>query len=275
MLWNRIGRKAAFALTGFVAGITLMLALGSAKDREENEKEILPKNMFGDLRIVMEPLEQKDIHGAMAIYKGDRPIIYLFRNDANEVGGYGLTNGKDDILAVGQLSKAGISNFLLYGNKVHDAQRTVVLVMQGADKPGVWRQVSYGVTVPDDNRHRFIGDVYVDLDCDGRFDAKEVFDDKSAVVSQSIFVNGEWRELGRLDSNGEFTKRRGTFNEKDLTAYTQGVDGGKKIHFDFVPGKGWQERSEKPPEAGQTKHDAGGKDREPGGDNGDGITGMG
>lgn len=267
MLWNQIGKKAAFALTGFVAGITLMLALGSAKDREENEKEILPKNVFGDLRITTRPAKIDNINGVMAIYKGDRPIIYLYRNDANEVGGYGLTNGQDDILAVGQLSKTGISDFLLYGNKVHDAQRTVVLVMQASDKPGVWRQVSYGLTVPDDNRHRFVGDVYVDLDVDGRFDAKDVFNDKSAVISQSIFINGEWRELGRLDSNGQFTKRVkrvGSFDDKNLTAFTREVDSRKKTYFDFVWGKGWQERSEKPGETGQARGNAEEKESVPG-----------
>jgi hypothetical protein len=251
MLGNRICKNAGLALTGFVAGIALMLVLGSAKDRHENEKEILPKSTFGDLRITTMPLEQDDIHGAIAIYKGDIPLIYLYRNDSNEVHGFGITNGKNGILAVGQLSKSGISNFLLYGNEVHDAQRTVVLVMEASDKPGVWRHVSYGLSVPEYNenrvpRHRFVGDVYEDLDCDGRFDAKEVFNDKSVVVSESIFINGEWRELGRLDSNGQFTKRRGSFDEKDLTAFTQEVGSGKKTYFDFVWGKGWQERSEKP-----------------------------
>lgn len=243
MLWDQIGRKAASALTGFVAGITLMLALASAKDREESQKEILPKDVFGDLRIAVAPTKLEGVNGAIAIYKGDRPIIYLYRNEANEIGGYGLTNGQDDILAVGQLSKGGVSNFVLYGNKVHDAQRTVVLVLQASDKPGIWRQVNYGLTVPDGNRHRFVGDVYVDLDVDGRFDGKQVFDDKSAIVSESIFINREWRELGRLDSKGQFTKRKGSFKEKDLTAFTEDMDSGKKTYFDFVPGQGWQERS--------------------------------
>lgn len=250
MLGNRIGKNAVLVLTGFVSGCILMLAVGLAQKHDEGEKEILPGNVFRDLRITCVPLEEDDIRGAMAIYKGDRPIIYLYRNDANEVGGYGLTNGQDDILAVGQFSKAGISNFVLYGNKVRDAQRTVVLVMQASDKPGVWRLASYGLTVPDDNRHRFVGDVYVDLDCDGRFDGKQVFNDKSAIVSESISMNGEWRELGRLDSNGQFAKTKGSFDEKDLTAFTEDMDSGKKSYFDFVPGQGWQER----PQAGNDDH---------------------
>jgi hypothetical protein len=242
MLWNQIGKKAVFALTGFVAGITLMLALGLAKDRQENEREILPKNVFGDLRIATMPVRRNEFNGQMVLYKGDRPIIYLFRNDANEVGAYCLTHGEDDILAAGWLSKSGLSYFSLYGNKVHDAQRTMILIMQASDKPGVWRFAGYGLTIPGDDRERFVGDVYVDLDVDGRFDGKQVFNDKSAVVSDSIFINGEWRELGHLDSKGQFVKRKGSFNKKDLTAFIEDMDSGKKTYFDFVPGQGWRER---------------------------------
>jgi hypothetical protein len=54
-----------------------------------------------------------------------------------------------------------------------------------------------------------------------------------------------------LDSNGQFTKRKGSFDDKDLTAFTQEVDSGKKTYFDFVWGKGWQERSQRPAVQGQ------------------------
>ena len=91
-------------------------------------------------------------------------------------------------------------------------------------------------------RYRAVGEVYHDLDFDGQFDAKEIWDDKSVVISQSIFIKGEWRELGRLDGSGQFNKRAGGFDPENLR-HTQEIDGGKKTYFDFVAGKGWSERS--------------------------------
>ncbi len=212
-----------------------MLVLGVAKSTDKNKREILPKNVFGDLRIITEPMDLGELKESMVIYKGDIPLIYLFRNDANEVSGFGITCGNDGMPGWAQLAKSGISDFVVYGNKIHAESRTAVLVLTASDKPGVRRHLGYGLSVPkyDDNKvpghripsYRIVGDVYRDLDFDGRFDAKEVFNDKSVVVSESIFVNGEWRELGRLDSNSQFIerlKRVGSFDDKNLTAFTAG-----------------------------------------------------
>jgi hypothetical protein len=256
MLWNQIGRKAGFALTGFVAGITLMLALGAAKDRDKNEKEILPKNTFGDLRIVTEPVQRSDTKAVMTVYKGDTPIVLIFMNDANEVDRFGVVNGKHGMLALGRLGKSSISEFAVYGNDVHDGGRTPALSMVASDKPGVWHKVRYAPRVPVFAAgtlisFRSVGEEYDDLDFDGQFDLKSIYDDKSAIISQSILLKGEWRELGRLDSNGRFIKRRGCFDLNDHSAYSDDLDTGKTTYFDFVWGKGWQERPEKPSEAGQ------------------------
>jgi len=244
--WN-----AGLAVTGFVTGITLMLVLGFAKDRKEGEKELLPRNTFGDLRIVTVPGDRSDVSAGMVIYKGDIPIITLLKNDSNEVDRFGITSGENDVRAIGRLAKSGMSEFCVYGNKVHDAPRAPVLIMEASDKPGVWHKVKYApaiAAVYDDKgklvRWRAVGEVYDDLDFDGQLDAKQIWDDKSVVVSESIFIKGEWRELGRMDSTGRFDKRVGAYDPNDLSAYTRDVDGGKKTYFDFVRGKGWRERSQ-------------------------------
>jgi hypothetical protein len=250
-MWKyRAGWNAGFAVAGFVAGIGLMLALGFAKDPNESEKEILPKNTFSDLRITVMPLKQKDINAAMTIYKGDTPIIIIYRNDSNEVDRFGIANGRHGILALGGLAKSGISKFGVYGNEVHGGRRTPVLTMVASDKPGVWYKVRYAPTfipVYDGGkltRYRTVGELYTDLDFDGQFDAKEIWNDKSVIVSESILIKGEWRELGRMDSNGRFSKRAGAYDPNDLSAFTEDVDGGNKTYFDFVPGKGWRQRSQ-------------------------------
>jgi len=244
---NRICKNAGFALTGFVAGITLMLALGFAKDPNEGEKEILPKNAFGDLRIVTVPLDRSDTKDAMLIYKGDVPIIHIYRNDANEVHRFALSNGEKNVLAFGNLVKSGISEFVVYGNEVHSGRRTPVLYLKSSDKPGVWRPTTYipsVVPVYDEKgtlvRWRMIGEAYFDLDFDGQFDAKLIWNDKSVVVSGSIFIKGQWREIGTLDGK----ERIGAFDPETLSADTRERGSKKTTYFDFVWGKGWQERSQ-------------------------------
>jgi hypothetical protein len=270
MLRNRICKDAGFTLTGFIAGIALLLILGFAKDRDENEKEILPKNTFGDLRIVTESLKRSDSKGMMTLRKGGMPIIFIYINDANEVDRFAIVNGAHGLLALGRLGKSGISEFAVYGNEVHDGGRTPVLLMVASDKPGVWHKVRYSPTFPVHEEgklklYRTVGELYEDLDFDGQFDLKEIHDSKSAIISQSIFLKDEWRELGRMDSDGRFNKRRGAFDPNDLSAYTEGVDTGKGTYFDFVWGKGWQERPEKPSEAGtkEMSHEKAGAEGQP------------
>ena len=267
MLRNRICKNAGFAVAGFVGGIVLMLALGFAKDPNEGEKEILPRNTYGDLRIVTTLLDRSDTKDGMAIYKGDIPIIFLYRNDSNEIDRFALTNGEKGLLALGRLAKSGISEFGVYGNKVHDSGRSPVLFLKTSDKPGVWCPARYAPTVAGvyDEKGKLvhwcaIGEVYFDLDFDGQFDAKEILDDKSVVVSQSIFIKDQWRELGTLDRK----ERIGGFDPETLSADTRERGSRKTTYFDFVGGKGWQERSEKPGETGQATGNAEEKESVPG-----------
>ena len=267
MLRNQIGKNAGVAVAGFVAGITLMLALGFAKDPNKGEKEILPKNVFGDVQIVTVPLDRSYAKDAMVICKGDVAIFTLLRNDANEVDRFGLTHGENNVLAFGNLAKSGISEFVVYGNKVHDSPRAPVLFVKSSDKPGVWRPAMYAPTVAavyDEKgtlvRWRVIGEAYFDLDFDGQFDAKLIWNDKSVVVSGSIFIKGQWRELGTTDGR----ERIGAFDPETQTADTRERGSKKTTHFDFVWGKGWQERSEKPGETGQATDNAEEKESVPG-----------
>ena len=142
-----------------------------------------------------------------------------------------------------------------------------VLFLKSSDKPGVWRPATYAPTVAavyDEKgtlvRWRAIGETYFDLDFNGQFDAKEIFNDKSVVVSQSIFVKDQWRELGTLDRK----ERIGGFDPETQTADTRERGSKKTTYFDFVGGKGWQERSEKPGETGQAGGNAEERESVPG-----------
>ena len=78
-----------------------------------------------------------------------------------------------------------------------------------------------------------IGETYLDFDLDGQFDAKEVLNEKSVVVSGSIFIQGQWREIGTLDGR----ERTGAFDLEALTANTRERGSKKTTYFDFVWGQ--------------------------------------
>ncbi len=243
MLWHRFRKDPTLVLMGFAAGVVLMLVSGTIKEGAEARKEILQRNTFGDLRIFTEPFTgRSDTKEVMVISKGDVPVVFLYNNDSNEVDRLAITSGKHGIMALTRLTKSGISEFVLLGNEVHDGLRMPVFTMDVSDKPGVWDKVRYTPTVAgvyDKGKlvsYRVVGEVYHDIDFDGQFDAKSIYDEKSVVCSESIFVDEQWLELGYREPDGRW-KREGLFEADKLRAYT--VEGKEKVYFDFVWGKGW------------------------------------
>jgi len=246
MLWHRFGKNLGLILMGLVTGFVLTLVLGFADSPTGAHRET-PQSTYGDLRIITVPLDRDDARDSMVIYKGDVPIIHLFRTDSNEVNLFGINNSVHGKLALGCLTKAGISEFTLFGNKVREGMQMPVFTMNASDKPGVWNKVRYTPTVAgiyDKGKlvsYRVVGEVYHDIDFDGQFDAKSIYDEKLVVCSESIFIDGQWLELGYREPNGRW-KREGFFEADKSRAYT--MDGAKKVYFDFVWGKGWHRRPE-------------------------------
>lgn len=245
---RRLSRKnVGFAVTGLAAGVVLSLTLGSVESRSRAYKELVQTGRFGDLRIVTTALDGNEAKESMIILKGDIPIIHFYRNDSNQVDRFALTNGAHGTVALARLIASGISEFVLHGNEVHDGLRMPVFTMDASDEPGVWHKVMYTpsvVGVYDKDKlvsYRVVGEVYYDIDFDGQFDTKSVYDRESNVVSESIFIEGKWVELAHRDADGQ-RRRLGRCETEDLRAYT--IEGEKKVYFDFVWGKGWHERSQ-------------------------------
>ncbi len=246
MVCFRPSRSAGLVLAGFTVGLALMLLFGCARNGGEARKEILHRNTFGDLQITAEPFTgRSDAKDVMLISKGDVPILILYNSDSNEVDRFAVANGTDDIVALGRLTKSGISEFVLYGNEVHEGLRMPVFTMDASDKPGVWDEVRYTATahaVYDQGKcvsYRVVGEVYYDIDFDGQFDAKDIRDKESEVFSESIFIDGQWLELVHREPDGQW-RRKGLFEADKSRAYT--IEGDDKVYFDFVWGRGWHRR---------------------------------
>jgi hypothetical protein len=80
------------------------------------------------------------------------------------------------------------------------------------------------------------------IDFDGQFDAKSLYNEDFNIISQSIYVEGNWKELGRRDPQGNFHQTGSYIVEQ---SYAFNVENGKNIEYDFVFGKGWKRRTAK------------------------------
>lgn len=254
MLRSRLSGAVGTLIVGFILGISLMLVMGvdeaitnHKKTVSDNEKTILEPGVFGDIRISISKIEDVEAKDVLTVFKGEYPFFLVYKNPNGEVFGFALADGNEGILALSNFNKGRIADFVVYGNKVHDNKRMPVFFLEASETHGVWHKVRYSSTsraIRDGDKvmtYKIIGEVYIDIDFDGEFDARQLWDKDSKIVSESIFVNGRWLELSKRTSNGDFTKL-GHIEIEKSEAFT--VKDNKKVYYDFEFGKGWKKRVE-------------------------------
>ncbi len=74
-----------------------------------------------------------------------------------------------------------------------------VLTLEPIDNSGNWRKASYSNCI----KGKPIGDVYVDIDFNGRFDFKVTTDNLGKRFSRSIFFNGDWQIVNDANLNAK------------------------------------------------------------------------
>ncbi len=82
-----------------------------------------------------------------------------------------------------------------------------------------------------------VGEAYEDLDFDGQFDAKRVYNAKSEIIAQAIYLDGTWKEILRINDDGLFLKI-GKYYADDGTAFS--TEGEQRTHYVFKSGAGWK-----------------------------------
>ena len=226
-----------------------ILAFTFAFQNKEEKLDSKSKGSFeyGDVRMTIIDMNQaehpKYVDGLM-ISKDNYPFIFLFREPAGKINSFAISDGENK-LAIGFFNKGRISEFGIYGNKIHDNQKMPVFTFDASDKPGVWHNVKYMPTVKaimengKVKSYAAVGEMYDDIDFDGRFDAKRVYNKESEIVFEYIYIDGEWLVLDNRGSD-EGIKRIGHYSEDRLDAVT--YDGEEKVYYDFEIGKGWKKR---------------------------------
>jgi len=124
------------------------------------------------------------------------------------------------------MTKNGVRFFYADTNKAGTVRSISILgpdqitphfCMFASDNPGGWERAMYSY----DKDNKTVGNSYMDINCDGKFDDKDVYDNNGIWQAKYIYADNNWR--------------RATYYEDNKRAKTEGI----RYVFDSNIGCGW------------------------------------
>jgi len=182
-----IRSKLACMLVGILLGCLIGCVVTLSIMRTPKQSIKNPRIMkFGDITISAEiPSDANDTYAEeLTLKKNDKIFLYAFRNSLNKVPRLSLADGDHGII------------LMLYASK----------------ETGKWNNVCY--STPD-----MIGDEYIDIDFDGKFDIKVSFGNNSEVLSSHINYNGVWKKIDGLLEQHNVGRPRNAISGSDIFTY--------------------------------------------------------
>ena len=245
MLTTRSHNRVTFFLLGCVTSAMVLLTGASHPGNVSSLDLTQQTGTFADLKLGSCDIQHAESPRCLIVAKNGRPLVSLFENHSGEVTRFSVMNGPSEIVAIGELDDQHVSTLAVYGNPAGKKKRTPVLLLDGRDTSGCWETATYAATQPPGNRDYYpmVGDMYQDIDVDGLFDAKRVYNAKSEVISESIFLEGSWKEICRVTEDGVFLQV-GQLRSEDHEAFL--TQGEQRTHYVFTPGVGWKIDSTEP-----------------------------
>jgi len=160
---------------GFVIALGIM---GISQRSIENRRTMI----FGD--IIVSTLKPKDANDQnveeLLMAKDGRPFLYACRNSSGKVTDLTLSNGI----------------------------KQTILVLKASRTPGRWIYAQYGP-------YDMIGELYVDLDFDGQFDAKAVVDRDGKTRKSQIYYQEDWKQVDYFRKAKAISKSESFTFDKD------------------------------------------------------------
>jgi hypothetical protein len=241
-------------ICGFLLGTVFVFMLAFKNPEEQLYSK--PSFEFGDVKFAIEDFKltvddanvlEKPIvvDEVLRISKDNYPFILLYKDPSGKICYFAICDGENE-LALSRFKGGRISEFFVFGNKVHDNSRMQVFFIMASDKPGIWKKALYAPNckkIIKNGKHISYapnGELYYDIDFDGQFDAKCIMNEKKEILSESIYIGKQWIELFCTDSDEKLIKN-GYFSLEKLEAMMS--NGENIIYYDFEFGKGWRERS--------------------------------
>lgn len=167
--------KVIVLLIGMCVGITVTVFAGAILSYLDPGTLLTSRpKIFGDIKIfVYEPnaLEATMLHDitkTMVMTKSDTPFLSIAMDRAGKISNLSLLDGDSKLR----------------------------FTMTASSELGKWEDAIYA---GGGGTGRTTGGMYVDIDFDGHFDVKNVFDDSGKKISQHIYMDGIWQQVDRCN----------------------------------------------------------------------------
>ncbi len=168
--------KVFYFVAGFVVGIICLYLIETYSAYLSPNAELYgyPKK-FGDVTITAFKStglqESKGIDKILMITKGESPFFYASKNNAGRV---------TEVAILGQ-------------------EKQIRFVMFAAEKNETgWANAMYAYG----KNNLTIGDKYTDINFDGKFDEKEVYNEKGTKLTTYIYVDNNWKQADSVMDGG-------------------------------------------------------------------------
>jgi hypothetical protein len=172
MKLNNIRMAGAFFL-GTIIGAIVLFAVSM---RLGYDIELTTRHKtFGDIEIwAQKPIISEGEEVPVDFYQKADKVLWMTKDGA-------------PFLMISKDVNDKISGMYLLKNKIEP-----VLTLESLDVPGgKWGKAFYSNC----RKGKPVGDIFIDLDFDGRFDCKAVIDSNGNRVSHSIFINNDWQSV--------------------------------------------------------------------------------
>ena len=158
-------------LIGIVIGFAIALSIGVVFHHLEPDTLLTDRpKTFGDIEIWAlkseNNKEDEDPYKTLIMKKTEIPFFYAAQNKDGKV---------TEIAIVGE-------------------NNSIRLSIKSSEETGGWKTAIYGCT-----KGYTKGEQYVDIDFDGQFDAKNIFDNQGELLSKWIYSDGIWQKVDYLD----------------------------------------------------------------------------
>lgn len=187
-------------LLGIIIGIVLVLLFGAVLSYLKPATLIEQPKKFGDIRIwverypeVMPPVQSDAVSEMLFMAKSGKLFLSIRMRQDGDIVSMSLLNG----------------------------QGHVCFTVRASEEVGFWEQAIY---VGSNDEGIEPEDMFVDIDFDGHFDIRNVFDGSGNKIAMYIYVDGMWKTVSRYNFSraiGEenvyiFNRQEGWREEKSL-----------------------------------------------------------
>ncbi len=159
---------------GFVVGVAVLILIGAIGSYIHPVTSLTWPKKFGDIKIwVDEPTDcenTSELDVSKMMFMAKRGIPFL---------------------TVGMNKSGKVAHFSLLG----ESER-LILTMTASAEPGRWERLIYSGK---DKNDRIGGEMFIDVNFDGHFDIRHIFDDTGKKVSRYIYIDQDWKKVDRCD----------------------------------------------------------------------------